>query len=102
VFGAPLTGLNSPAVLVLLTVPRRCPSVILICMSLLFHTVLVKLLLVSLVVFSSTEGICPFAPSFYFFDLPPSPGHLSSFPVPFGFVRLLFNPLFVFFIFLIS
>jgi hypothetical protein len=51
-FGAPLTGLNSPAVIImLLTVPRRRPSVFLRCMSMLFHTVLVTLLLVSLVVF---------------------------------------------------
>jgi hypothetical protein len=43
-FGAPLTGLNSPAVLMLLTVPRRRPSVFLTCMSVLFYTVLVTLL----------------------------------------------------------
>jgi hypothetical protein len=54
-FGAPLTGLNSPVVIImLLTVPRRRPTVFLRCMSMLFHTVLVTLLLVSLVVFSST------------------------------------------------
>jgi hypothetical protein len=40
-FGAPLTGLNSPAVFMLLTVPRRRPSVFLRCMSVLFYTSLV-------------------------------------------------------------
>jgi hypothetical protein len=45
----------------------------------------------------------PFAPSFYFFDQPtPFPGLLSPSPVPFDFVGLLFNNLFVFFEFLIS
>jgi hypothetical protein len=99
-FGAPLTGLNSPVVIILLlTVPRRRPFVFLRCMSMLFHIVLVTLLLVSLVVFSSTVSIFPFTPSFYFFDLP-SPRSPS--PVPFDFVDLLLNPLFVFFEFLIS
>jgi hypothetical protein len=68
-FGAPLTGLNSPAVIIMLqTVPRRRPSVFLRCMSMLFHTVWVTLLLVSLVVFSSTVSIFPITPSFYFFE----------------------------------
>jgi hypothetical protein len=62
-FGAPLTGLNFPAVLLLLTVPRRRPSVFLRWMSLLFHTVLLTLLFVSLV-FSSTASISLFATSF--------------------------------------
>ena len=43
-FGAPLTGLNSPAVFMLLTVRRRSLFVCLRCMSLLFHIVLVTLL----------------------------------------------------------
>jgi hypothetical protein len=42
-FGAPFTGLNSKAVLMLLTVPRRGPSEFLRCMSLLFHTIIVTL-----------------------------------------------------------
>jgi hypothetical protein len=63
-FGAPFTSLNSRVVIImLLTVPRRRPSVFLNCMSMLFHTVLVTLLFVSLVVFSSTVSIFPFAPS---------------------------------------
>jgi hypothetical protein len=66
------------------------------CMSMLFHTVLVTL--VSLVVFSSTVSIFPFAPGFYLFYLsPPYPGSPVPFPVPFDFVGLLFNHLFVFF-----
>jgi hypothetical protein len=96
-FGAPLTGLNSPAVISMLsTVPRRRPSVFLRCMSMLFHTVLVTLLLVSLVVFPSTVSISPFAPRFIslFYNHPPSPGLLS--PSPVDFVHL-----FVFFEFLI-
>jgi hypothetical protein len=65
-FCAPLTGFNSQAVIImLLTVPRR-RAVFLRCMSMLFHTVLVTLLLVSLVIFSSS----PFTPSFCFFDYP--------------------------------
>jgi hypothetical protein len=87
------------------------------CMSVLFHTVLVTHLLVSLVVFSSKVSIFPFAPSFYFFDLPPppSPGLLSPcalcgpiiqsfylFPLSVTNYFLLFNHLFVFFEFLIS
>jgi hypothetical protein len=83
-FGAPLTGLNSPAVnIMLLTVPKRRPTVFLRCMSMLFHTVLVTLLLVSLVVFSSTVSIFPIASSFYFFDYtpPPSPDLLSPSPL---------------------
>jgi hypothetical protein len=44
-FGALLTGLNSPAVRVLLIAPRRRLSVFLRCMSMLFHTVLGTLLL---------------------------------------------------------
>jgi hypothetical protein len=60
-FGAPLTGLNSPAILALLTVPRRRPSVFLRFMSMLFHTILATLLLVSHVVFSSTVSIFPCA-----------------------------------------
>jgi hypothetical protein len=91
-FGAPFIGLNSPAVFMLLTVPWRRPSVFLRCMSMLFHTVLVTL--VSLVVFSSTVSIFPFAPSFYLSYLfPPFPGT----PVPFDFMGLFFNHLFVFF-----
>jgi hypothetical protein len=86
-FGAPLTGLNSPAVIImLLTVPRRRPTVFLRCMSMLFYTVLVTLLLVSLVVFSSTVSIFPIAFIFYFLINPPSPRS----PVPFPFVGLLF------------
>jgi hypothetical protein len=68
-FGAPLTGLNSPAVIfMLLTVPRRRPSMFLRCMSMLFHTAMLTLLLVSLVVFSSTVNIFPIASSFYFLN----------------------------------
>lgn len=93
-FGAPLTGLNSPAVIImLLTVPRRRPTVFLRCMSMLFHTVLVTLLLVSLVVFSSTVSIFPIASSFYFFDYPLPP---VSCPLP------LCGPIIIFFEFLIS
>jgi hypothetical protein len=62
-FGALLTGFNSPAVRILLT------SVFLRCTSLLFHTVLVTHLFVSLV-FSSTVSIFPFAPSLLFLILP--------------------------------
>jgi hypothetical protein len=77
-FGAPLTGLNSPEILVLLTVPWGRPSVFLRCMSMLFHTVLVTHLLVSLVVFSSTINMFPFAPSLISLIYLPFPGS----PVP--------------------
>jgi hypothetical protein len=88
-FGAPLTGLNSPAVFMLLTIP----SVFLRCMSMLFHTVLVTF--VSLVVFSSTVSIFPFAPIFYLFYLsPPFPGS----PVPFPCALWLYGPIFQSFI----
>jgi hypothetical protein len=80
-FGAPLTGLNSPTVLVLLTVPRRRPSVFLRCMSLLFHTVFVTLLLVFVVVFSSTVSMFPFAP--IFISLIYIPLLFTGSPVPF-------------------
>jgi hypothetical protein len=68
-FGAPLTGLNSQVVLMLLTGLRRRPSLFLRCKSLL---------------------------------PPPFPGLLSPSPMPFGFVALLFDHLFVFFEFFIS
>jgi hypothetical protein len=95
-FGAPFTGLNSPAVHVLLTVPRRCPSVFLRCMFLLFHVVLVTFLLV----FLSTVSIFVFASIYSFLNCtpPPSPGLLSPSSVPSGFMGLLFNHLFKFLI----
>jgi hypothetical protein len=90
--GAPLTGLNSPAVLVLLTVQLRRPTVFLRCMSMLFHTVLVIFLPVFLVVFSSMESNFSFAPSLISLTYHPFPGS----PVPFDFAGVLFNHIFVF------
>jgi hypothetical protein len=92
-FVAPLTGLNSPAVIImLLTIPRQCPSVFLRYMSMLFHSVLVTLLLVSLVVFSSTVSIFLNASGFNFFDYHPLPPVSCSLP----------RPIIIFFEFLIS
>jgi hypothetical protein len=100
-FGALLTDLNSPAVLLLLTVPRQAaplfvPQMYVFVVSYCFDDTFVC----SRVVFSSTVNIflCPWS---YFFNLP-SPGLLSPSPVPFYFVGLLFNHVFVFFEFLIS
>jgi hypothetical protein len=96
-FSAPVTGLNSQAVLMLLIVPRRRPSVFLKCMSLCWWR-----LIVSLVVFSSTVCIFPFTPSFISLILqPPHPFPESPPPVPFNFADLLFNHLFIFFYFLV-
>jgi hypothetical protein len=120
-FCAQLAGLNSLAVLVLLTVPRRRPSVFLKCTSMLFHTVLMTLLLVSLVVFLFTVRIYPFASSLLslIYRPPPSPGLLFTSPSTlwayYSIIYLfslnslsvtnyflLFNHLFVFFEFLIG
>jgi hypothetical protein len=56
---------------------------------------------VSLVVFSSTVSIFPFAPSFFIYYIYPSslsPGLMFPSPVPFDFMGLLFNHLFAFFV----
>jgi hypothetical protein len=102
-FGSPLTGLNTPGELMLLTVPRRCPSIFLRCMSLLFHTALVIYLSLSLFVFLSTVSISPFAPSFISLNLPRPLSRISyTLPLCPCFVGLLINHLFVFFDFLVG
>jgi hypothetical protein len=90
---APLTGLNSPSIFMLLTVPRRRPSVFLRCMSMLFHTVLVTLLCPLL--FSCIRLVSSPLPLVLFFYPPPHfPGLMSPSPVPFDDMGLLFNYLF--------
>jgi hypothetical protein len=66
-FCAQLTGLNSPAVLMLLTVPRGHHSVFLRCMSVVSYCFLRFSHFESLVAFSPTVSIFPFAPKFYLF-----------------------------------
>jgi hypothetical protein len=61
-----------------------------LCMSLLFHTVLVKLLFVSLVVLSSTVCFFPFAPSFVLILPISSPNLESPSDVPFYFFCFVF------------
>jgi hypothetical protein len=64
IFGALLTGLNSPAVFMLLTGPRR-RSLFFIFMSLLFHTVFGDTF-VGIPCCFLVYGIFPFAPSFIY------------------------------------
>jgi hypothetical protein len=97
-FGAPLTGLNTSAVFLLLTVLRRRHSVLLRCLSMLFYTVSVTLL--CLLLFSRLRLVSSPLPLVFIY--PPFPGLMTPSPVPFDFMSIIFNHLFVLFKFLIS
>jgi hypothetical protein len=84
--------LKQYSLMLLIDRSKAAPAVFLWCVSLLLISVLVTLLFVSLVVFSSTESIFPFAPSFIsliYSPLDPSPNLLSPSPMHFYLVGLL-------------